>query len=499
MVEALCTVLSPGFLIYLVMGAALGMFVGAMPGISSPVAVIMVLPLTFYMRTENALGLLVSAYMATLCAGGITAVYFNIPGTPQAVITAIDGYPMAQKGKYCEAAGIVVGSSFLGGLISYTILSFCIKPLGELALKFGPLELFFTALLGMVCAAAAVTGKHPLRGLASGLMGFLLGTIGMSPTGEVRAIYGMIEWMEGIPWMPALIGMLAMSEVLRLLEKETVAVKRLQVLRNFRKVLSGFAYVFKKPIDVLFGSLIGTVVGIIPGEGATMASFLSHSRAKQMSHNPEKFGTGVPEGVIAAETADNASTGGGLLITLTLGIPGTGTCALLMAVLILHGVEPGPMMVVKHLGLMYTMLASLFVASVIMAIFAIVVAYYLGVLLFIPTKLLIPIIAIFCTLGTFMTHNSTLDVWLMYFFALLGWTMRKYHYSPLAFVVGLIVAPIADAELIRAIQIFGTGIFGAIASSIICIVLIGLNLLLLLTLSGLFRKYVAKRGTKSVE
>lgn len=480
-IDALQTVLTIKFIVYLIAGSGIGMFVGAMPGLSAAMGVILILPLTFYMPTALALGLLVSLYMSCLCAGGLTAVYFNIPGTPQSVVTAIDGYPMTQKGKYSEAAGIVIGSSLVGGFISYTILSLSIAPLGEIAAKFGPLELFFTALLGVICAVS-VRGKSPLKSLSSGLMGFLLGTMGMSPIGGTRATYGMLELMEGVPFIPVMIGMLAISMVLVLIEKETVVTKKFKASRSLRKLLSGIIYAWKKPIDLLFGSLIGTIVGIIPGEGATMASFLSYSRAKRFSKEKEKFGTGVPEGVIASETADNASTGGGLLTTLLLGIPGTGTCAVLLAALLLHGVEAGPMLLTKHTDVVYTLLSSLFIANIIMGIFAIIVAYYLGAFLFVPIKFLVPVIIVFCSVGAFIIRNSAMDVWLMYVFGLLGWVMRKHGYSCIALVIGLIVAPIADAELIRAVQIFHGKILGAIFLSPICIVLICLNVLLLLVL-----------------
>jgi putative tricarboxylic transport membrane protein len=455
-----------------------GMFVGAMPGLTSGTGLILILPLTFYMEKNVAFGMLVSAYISALCAGGLTAVYFNIPGTPQAAVTALDGHPMTQKGLDNEAAGIVIGSSFIGGFLSYVILSITIGPLGEIATKFGPIELFFTALLGMICAAGVKT-KYPLKGLAAGFAGFLLGTIGLSPMGRARATYGIVGLVGGIPFMPILIGQLAMSEVLLLIEKETAVPKSFASARTIKRVFKGMMYPYTKPLGVLIGSLIGTVVGAIPGEGATMASFLSYSRAKQSSKRTEEFGTGIPEGVMASELADNASTGGGLLTSLLLGIPGTASCAVLLAALMLHGLQAGPVLIVKYPDVISYLLASLFVSNFIMVFFAIIVAYYIGVLLFTPTRALVPVIALFCTLGAYLARNAVLDVWLMLIFAILGWWMRKYEYPTIALVVGLIVAPIADAELVRAIRIFGGDILIGVISSPIALIMIGLNLILL--------------------
>lgn len=471
-------VLSLKFLPYIMAGSVIGMFVGAMPGLTSATGLIIMLPLTFYMDKHVALGMLVSIYMSALCAGGLTAVFFNIPGTPQAAVTAIDGHPMTQKGLDNEAAGVVIGASFIGGFISYVILSVFIGPLGEIATKFGPIELFFTAMLGMVCAAGVKT-KYPLKGLASGFVGFLIGTIGLSPLGSTRATYGILELMEGVPFIPILIGQLAMSEVLVLIEKETVVPKKLGAARNFKRVFKGIIFPYKKPVDMFIGSLIGTIVGVIPGEGATMASFLSYSRAKESSKKKEQFGTGIPEGVMASELADNASTGGGLLTSLLLGIPGTGSCAVLLAALMLHGLQAGPMLIIKNPDVISRLLTSLFVANVIMVFFAIIVAYYIGLLLFTPTRVIIPIITIFCTLGAYVIRNSVLDVWLMFIFSILGWWMRKYDYPTIALVVGLIVAPIADAELIRGNQIFHERLFIAMVSSPIALIMIGLNLALI--------------------
>ena len=481
MSEYILPLFSSEYMIYIVLGTLIGMFAGAMPGLSSGTGVILALPLTFHMDVRVAMSFLVAIYIAAFCAGGLTAIYFNIPGTSSAAITAIDGYPLAQKGKYGEAAGLVIGSSFLGGLLSFIFLYFTINFLGRLATRFGPFELFFTALLGIVCAVG-VKSKSPYKSLLSGFFGFLLGTIGYSPTGTVRATFGMMELLDGIPFFPVLIGMLAMSEVFIMVDKEFV-LKEEKKTKNrsaFKKIFSGISYVFiKKPLTAVYSSAIGIFLGVVPGAGATLASFLSYSRAREYSKDKEKFGSGVPEGVIAAEAANNASVGGGILTSLALGIPGTATCAILLAALMVHGIQIGPALFARHGDVVYSIIASLFIANCVMLIFAIIIANYYSLILFIPTKYLVPIIIIFCCLGSYMARSSIIDVWIMFFSSILGIAMRLNGYPPLPLVVGVIVSPIADAELIRAFQIYqGRMLFGIFKSPINW-VLIGLNLLLL--------------------
>ena len=487
--EAIPLVLSWKFMPAIVAGSIIGQFVGAMPGITSAGGVIIALPLTFFMDTDVALALLVSIYMGSLTGGGITAVYFNIPGDPQAALTAIDGFQMTKKGLYNEANGIVIGASFFGGLFSYIILALLLGPLGEIALKFGPIEMCLTALVGMICAAG-VKGRSPLKGLASGFLGFILGTIGLGPTGGWRATFGFIDLMEGVPFIPVLIGMLAMVELLDMMKEETIVPIASGTRRSFRRIWKGMIYPLKKPVALTISSIIGTIVGIIPGEGATMASFLSYSRAKETSKERETYGTGNPVGVLAAESADNASSGGGLLTTLLLGIPGTATCALLMAALMLHGIQCGPMMLIKHKDVVSHLLTSLFVSNLVMVITGIGTVYCIGALLFTPTRVLVPIIMVFCVLGAYFERNSMFDVWVMFIFGLLAWLMRKYEYSPLALVVALIVAPIADHELIRAIQIHQDRIFSATLRSPVALILIGLNIALLIYMFRGWKKKV---------
>jgi len=478
MFEIIINILLSKHIIFIFFGTMIGIFAGAMPGLSSGTGIIMMLPLTYYMDVKIAMSFLIAVYIGALCGGGLTAVYFNIPGTPSSAITAIDGYPLAQKGKYGEAAGLVIGASFFGGTISYILLIATISFLGEFASKFGPLQIFFTAFLGMICAVG-VKSKNPYKSLVSGLFGFLLGTIGYSPTCEARATFGIIELLDGVPFFPLLIGMLCMVEVFSLADKEFVLKEEEKKVKSIKKIFSGIFYVFKKPLVAIYSAIIGTIVGIVPGEGATLASFLSYSRVKETSKNREEFGSGIPEGVIAAEAANNASSGGGLMTSLLLGIPGTATCAILLAALMMHGITIGPMLIIKHQDVVYSLLTSLFISNIVMLIFAIIVAYYFNLIIFIPTKYLIPLITTFCCLGSFMVRNSIIDVWIMLFSAVLGVVMKNRGYPTLPLVVAIIVTPIADGELIRALQIYRNGIFGAIFTDPINWVLIGLNILFL--------------------
>jgi len=486
MFEIIINLFSLKYILFISLGTIIGLFAGMMPGLSSGSGIILVLPITFYMDVKLAMVFLVSIYLSAMCGGGLTSTYFNIPGTPMSVMTALDGYPMAKKGKYGEATGLIIGASFLGGLISFIVLSLSVGYLSDLATKFGPIELFFAAFLGMICAVG-IKGKHPYKSLASGLLGFLLGTIGYSPTGAVLSTFEILELIEGIPYVPLLIGMLCMSEVLRLADRKTVLpeaknIKNVKEKGLFKKIFSGIFYTFKTPLISLYSALIGIIVGIIPGEGATLASFLSYSRAKATSKNKAEFGSGIPEGVIAAEAANNASVGGGLLTSLLLGIPGTATCAILLGALMMHGIPIGPMLILSHNDLIYTIIFSLFIANIIMLTFAIIASYYLKLLVFLSTKYLVPLIVTFCCLGAYMVRNSIIDVWIMFFLSILAFVMEIKEYPVLPLIVAIIVSPIANSELIRAYQIYQNRIIGAIFSSPISLVLIFLNILLLVNM-----------------
>ncbi|MBA7487402.1 hypothetical protein ES707_22965 [subsurface metagenome] len=487
MFETLMGILLSKHMIYITFGTMVGIFVGAVPGLSSGTGIIMVLPLTFYMDVKMAMSFLLAIYVADNCAGGITSVYFNIPGTPSAAITALDGYPLAQKGKLGQAAGLVIGASFFGGFLSYIVLYYGLDTLGKIAYKFGPMELFFTALLGVICAVG-VKGINPYKSLASGLFGLLIGTIGYSPTGAVRATFGMIEFLDGVPFFPLIIGMLCMSEVLSIVGKEFVLKKEEKKERIIKEIFSGIFDVFKEPLHTFYSAMMGVFIGILPGQGGTLSSFLSYTRAKQSSKNPDEYGTGVPRGVIAAEAANSASVGGGLLTSLLLGIPGTATCAILLAALMLHGIQIGPILFRAHQGLVHSMIGSLFVANIVMFVFAIIVANYFSVFVHVPTKYLVPVITIFCSLGTYMVRYSIRDVWIFFFSSILAIVMKNKGYPPLPLIVAVMVAPIADAELIRAIQIHQNRIIGAIFKSPINWILIVLNILLITSMFRLRSK-----------
>lgn len=479
----LVAIVSQYNLMYIFLGTLVGSFTGAMPGLDSGTGILIFLPLTVYMGIDKAMAFCLGIYVANMCTGGITSTFLGIPGTPNAAITMLDGHPMALKGQPEKASGIIISSSFFGGIFSLIVLIYGMEILGKLAYKFGPFELFFAALLGIMCAVGVGgRGKYPLKSLVSGFIGILIGTIGYSPIDiyTARATFGFKELLDGVPFVPLLIGMLAMPQVFTLAETEFIVSERVLTKgKVIKKIFSGFFYVLKKPIDVFWAALIGTIVGIIPGQGATTSCFMSYSRAKESSKNKNKFGTGIPEGIIASEGANSASVGGGLLTTLLLGIPGTGTCAILLGVLMLHGIRIGPALAIQFPETVKAIFTSLFIANLFMLLVSIIIVNYFNLVVSMPVKLLLPLIAIGCTLGTYLIRNSIMDVWIMYFSCVLAILMEKYNYPTLPLVIAVIVTPIADAELIRAIIIFRHRFISSIFSSSINCVLIGLNILFL--------------------
>jgi len=479
---------------YMFSGSFLGLLVGAMPGMTSAIAVTLLLPLTFYMGKLNSLVFLTAIYISAISGGAITAIYFNIPGTPESSITCIDGHAMTKKGMQSEAVGVAFGASFMGGMLSYIVLLLFLGKLSTIALKFGPIETFLTAIMGII-AVSFIRSKSVIKGLIASVFGLMIGLIGMSPTGEFRALYGTLYFMDGIPMLTALIGMLAMSEILIMVEKEGVTKATKEVYKQkdvkIRKILSGIIYSWKSYIDVIIASIIGIIVGMIPGTGATMSAFLAYIRAKQFTKKGKEIGTGVPEGIIAPETANNSSTGGALLTTLTLGIPGSATCAVLLGALTLQGLTPGPLLVYQQPRLIYSVVVSLFLSNIPTLFFAILLAFYGGLLLKLSNKILAPIISIFCIIGSFSIRMSYFDVYLMLGFGILGWLMHKYEYPAICTVMGIILSTIADGNLTRAIQAYGKNFFYVLFSSTTSIII--LVIIAILSLCSIFLKKLVPR------
>jgi len=438
---------------WMLLGTFLGILVGATPGLSSGMAVALLLPVTFTLTPLNGLIFLTSTYVAVTYGGSITAILLNTPGAPENAATAFDGYPLTQQGRSGEAIGLAVMSSAMGGLFSYLVLLFGIGMVATVALRFGPPELFLVALMGIAILGAVGSGS-PVKILASGVFGLLVGTIGLVPTGERRATFASLYLVEGVQVVPVLIGMFVIAELLYLVGREYVVESQGSGQRDIRAILRGFAIPFRYLATYVRSALVGMGIGLIPAAGATLAAFTSYSLARRASREPESYGKGNIDGIVAAEAANNACSGGSLMTTLVLGVPGSVATAVLLGALTMHGLRAGPQLVHQQIPVVYGLIMAAIVSQVFMVMMATGVGYALTGALEVRTRILIPVLMIFSILGAYGLRNATFDVYLMLGFGGLGFIMKVYGYSPAAVVMGVILGPIADNEFIRMLQLF---------------------------------------------
>ncbi|MCG8355289.1 MAG: tripartite tricarboxylate transporter permease [Kiloniellales bacterium] len=461
-------------LLLMLAGTVLGIAVGATPGLSSGMAVAVLLPLTFTMAPVNGMIFLTSIYVSVTYGGAITAILLNTPGAPENTATAFDGYPLTRQGRAGEALGTAIMASAVGGIASYLVMLVAIGGVAAIALRFGPAELFLIAIAG-VAVLGAVGGGSPVKIFASGAFGLLIGTIGVVPTGEWRATFGNPYLAEGVQVVPVLIGMFVVSELMLLAGRAYVVDEALEGRRSLRPILSAFRKPLGHPVTLARSSALGMGIGLIPAAGATLAAFASYGLARRAAERPETFGKGNPEGIVAAESANNACSGGALMTTLVLGVPGSVTTAVLLGALTMQGLQAGPQLVYEQIPLVYGLIVAAIVSQVFMVAAAAVAGYGLSGALAVPTRILIPVLMVFAILGAFALRNAEFDVYLMLACGAFGYLLKRQGYSPAAVVMGVILAPIADNELIRMFQLYGADWYFAffqrpIAATILAIV-----------------------------
>ncbi len=434
----------PMFLVFI--GVALGIVVGAVPGLTGSMLIALTLPLTFYMSSLNAMDLLVAMYVGSISGGLITAILLRIPGTPASIVTTFDGYPMAQKGLAGRALMLGIVSSFIGGLVSWIILVIAAPPLSRFALKFGPFEIFALVLSALVLIAGMGGEGTFFRALLAGFLGLFVACPGLDPvTSASRLTFGYMEMTGGFGLLPVLIGMFGISQIISDITNIELRVEKIPF--RFRELFLSFDDLKRNMVNFIRSSLIGTWIGFLPGIGGNVGSILAYSAAKSSSKNPEKFGTGCDEGVVASETANNATIGGAFIPLLTLGIPGSVVAAILMGALILHDVVPGPLLFKQDPGLVYGIMAVVFVANVVMFVIMLFASYGIAKIVDIPKSLMIPAILVFCVLGTFALNNRFFDVWIMFAFGLFGFVLEKLKVPLGPFIIGLVLSPFAEINL----------------------------------------------------
>lgn len=405
---AIQEVFSPLPLLMNFLGVLIGMVIGALPGLGSVVAVSVCLPFTFGMPPLQAMALLLGVYCGSTCGGSIAAVLINTPGTPQSACTALDGYPMAKRGKGGEAIGWVVEASIFGGIFSCLVLIVAAPSVAAFALRFGPLETFGLILMGFTCISS-VSGKNLLKGLVSSLIGLLLACVGASPfTGDMRFTFDLMALRGGLDVVPVIIGVFAISEIIDRAERiihdpasEIVKsnIIKMPRLRQWKGRIKG----------LLKSSIIGTFIGILPGTGSTTAAFISYSEARRSSPNKENFGNGEPDSIISAEAANNAVTGGALVPSLALGIPGDPVTAILLATFVLHGITPGIRLMEDNPTIICGIFIALIIANLLMLPACALTTRVFHYLLKLPEPLLMGAVPVLCVLGSYGTRGNIYD------------------------------------------------------------------------------------------
>ena len=451
--------LDPLTLLMTVLGVTFGLVISAMPGLTVSMAVVLLLPFTFYLESNPALALMVGVFVGGMAGGAISAILINIPGNPASVITNLDGYPLTKKGRADFALGVALLSSILGGLFGLIILVLVAPQLADFALLFGAPEQAALVLLGLTLVAGFSEG-HLVRGLISAGIGLAVAIIGLDPiTASQRYTFDTVMFQQGISFIPVMIGMFAIPVAVQSLRQkgDEPAPQPMAQVSAFVGIGQAFGELKNLGICIVRSSIIGTVIGAIPGTGSAIAATLGYQYAERASRNPVvPFGEGNPEGVSAPEAANSALTGGALIPMLILGIPGDPVTAVMLGALIIQGLAPGPLLFQDSPEVVYGLFGSYGIALIVLFVVAIV-----GIPLFvkavkIPVRILMPTIVLLCIIGSYALKNSVLDVWIMLFFGVLTYYMQKWKYPVLPMLLALILGNILE-EQFRMSLIIGLG------------------------------------------
>jgi putative tricarboxylic transport membrane protein len=437
------------------LGTVLGIFFGAAPGMTSSMGIALVLPITYGMPMEYGMSLILGIYIGSISGGLITAILINIPGTPASVATTFDGHPMALRGEGGRAIRVGTLYSFLGGMLSLGALFFISPFLAKWALKFGPVEYFSIAVFSLTLIAS-LSGGSIIKGALSALLGVLFTTVGMAPVDSVfRYTFGFHALDAGIQLLPVLVGVFAVMEIIKSAEDPTSA--SMKPLNYQSKGLGVSWREFKEQFrNFLVSAGIGTGIGILPGLGAAISNLVAYSVSRDSSKHPEKYGTGIIDGLVASETANNAVAGGAMVPLLTMGIPGDAGTAMMLAAFMLHGITPGPLLFATQGKLIYGMFAILIVSNVMMFALQMYGLSFFLKLLKIPRNMLFPIIIVLASVGAFAMNNRVFDIWSILFFGLVGYGVFKFNFPAAPLVLGFVLGKLLEVNFRRgAMAVYG--------------------------------------------
>jgi putative tricarboxylic transport membrane protein len=446
----------PSFL-YMLVGIVFGLFIGFIPGLGGNFVLAILLPFVFGMKATTALAFLLGAHAVVVTGGSISSILFGTPGSGPNAATVFDGYPMAQRGEGARAIGISMTASAAGGVFGALVLALLIPVLRPLVLAFAPPEFFMLSVLGITFIALVGTGSM-LKSLLTGGFGLMLSFVGQElSTGSLRYTFDQLYLWEGIPLIPTVIGLFAVAEMIELAVHGGAIVQKGLEARG--SPLHGMMDVVRHWALFLRASVIGTVIGIIPGLGGELANFLAYGHAVQSSKDRGRFGKGAPEGVIAPEAANNAKEGGALVPTLAFGIPGSSSMAILLGAFYILGLQPGPKMLTENLDIVFMLVWIVAVANVIGALIGLGFAKWLSSITMVRGSLMVPVIFVVALFGAFATNNSMGDILVAAGFGVLGYFMKKHHYSRATLVIGLVLGRITEKNLLLAMKLYGWSMF----------------------------------------
>lgn len=482
--------LDPITILYIFIGGQAGIIFGMMPGLTTTTALSLLTGLTFTLAPQNAIAVILGAYVGSVTGGSRSAILVNIPGTPAQAAVCLDGYPLALQGRAAEAIGLSVTASTIGTLLGFICLALFTPLLGAAAMSFGTYEFFWLAIIGVVIAGSLCSPKDPIKGWVMGFLGLVLMTVGEDNIHAIeRFTFGFKPFSGGFALIPVMIGAYGIPEVLDAVREK----KQIVIHTKVGRVVPRFHEVLKHKWVILRSSLIGLIIGIIPGVGSDTASWLSYFATKKTSKHPELFGHGAIDGFISAETGDNACVGGDIIPTLTLGIPGSAPAAVLLAAMTIHNLRPGPMLVAEQPEVVGQIIAISMVATVAVFILSLLMVKQMVKLLLIPRNVLMPAVFIICVTGAYALSGRLFDIYIMFAFGIFGVIMKELDYPVAPLVLGFILGPMAEDNLRRGLMITAGNPAPFFTRPI------SLALFMLLFLSVLGATKLGKRGSAAIK
>jgi len=442
----------PTNLFFCFLGVLTGTLVGVLPGLGPVAAMSLLLPTTFHVSPISAIIMLAGIYYGAMYGGSTTSILVNIPGEAASVVTCLDGYKMARQGRAGPALGISAFGSFIAGTLSLVGLMFIAPPLAEMALRFGPPEYFSLMIMGLTIVTFLASGPM-WKALLMAAFGLFLGCIGMdNMTGAYRFTFDILELSDGVGLVPVVMGLFGISEVMLNVEESMERSIFQTRIQNLLPTMKDWAVSIG---PILRGTILGFFLGVLPGGGAVISSFVSYAVEKRVSKYPEKFGTGVIEGVAGPESANNSATGGAFIPLLSLGIPANAVMALLLGAFIIHGIQPGPMLVKEHPQIFWGTMASMYMGNAMLLVLNLPLIGLWVRILKVPYPILFPLILLFCLIGCYSLNNSVTEVMIMVLFGLIGYVFRKFQYEAAPLVLALVLGPMMETSLRQALLMSG--------------------------------------------